>query len=268
MTPAPLRVRAALAGLAVLALSLIGGAVANTPHQQMRDLLLRGFYNSAARVSGPALVEAFPDDPEAHYLYGYALYLTGSLDAARREVDAALLRSPAPPPPELERLDGLLLAAAGDPVTALPVLESAFRRSSRYEFAMDWARVAWQAGAFEVALGAYEAAADTEQGRREPWPALNRGRILSFLGRVEEAAEAFQAAITVFEAHDTGDTRPSPAYVEAYYRLGQSYERLAALTGSEEEYLLAAENYRAALTADPNYGPAIAALDALSRRSP
>lgn len=62
----------------------------------------------------------------------------------------------------------------------------------------------------------------------------------------------------MFETTNPGGTRPTPAYVEAYYRLGEAYEQLGDLARAEA-------NYRAARTADPNYAPAVQALDRLSR---
>ena len=83
--------------------------------------------------------------------------------------------------------------------------------------------------------------------------------MLLLLDRLPDAIAAFERAIDVFEATDRGDARPgSPAYVEAYYRLGEAYERLGDLGRAEV-------NYRAARSADPNYAPAVTALDRLSR---
>jgi tetratricopeptide (TPR) repeat protein len=91
------------------------------------------------------------------------------------------------------------------------------------------------------------------------WPHLDRGRLYMFLGAYQDAITELNAAIDVFEATDPGGGRPgSPAYVEAFYRLGEAYEQLGDLDQAET-------NYRSARTADPNYAPAIAALDRLSR---
>ena len=63
----------------------------------------------------------------------------------------------------------------------------------------------------------------------------------------------------MFEAFDPGGARPpSPAYVEAFFRLGQTYEAL-------EDFEQAATYYQAAQTTDPNYRPAREAIDRLSR---
>jgi tetratricopeptide (TPR) repeat protein len=254
----------------VISLMLLaaGHALAQTPLEQMRDLLQRGYYNSAARVIGPGLVQSQPDSAEAHFLYSRSLYLTGSLDAARRELDLALELRGNATDPAYNHLDGLLRAAAGDLEGGARLLRNAFLRSGEYEHAMDWGRVAWRAYRLEEALEAYEAAAWTERGSRLPWPHLNRGRLLVFLGRTEEAIAAYRTSIEVFEEYDTGEARPSPAYVEAYFRLGEIYESMAATSGSSRQLQLAADHYRAALTGDPNYAPAIEALDSLTRRLP
>lgn len=252
--------------LPLLLVCLSATTLAQEPTAQLRDLLARGYYHSAARVAGPALVAALPDSPEAHRLYAEALYLAGDLAAARREIDRALELDAPLPAPEIVHLNGLLRAAEGDWNGALRALENAFVRSRDYGHAMDWGRIAWQAGRFREALDAYAAAAGTQRGQRETWPHLNRGRILAVLGEIEEAIAAFETAIAVFDANDPGDALPSPAYVESFYRLGEIYESLAAETGDERYLRLAATHYRSALSADPNYAPAGAALDALSRR--
>lgn len=225
---------------------------------QMRALLEQGYYNSAARLNGPELVARYPQDGKAHFLYARALYQTGDLAGA----SAALERTIAldgDSAPAVVNLQGLLRAANGDPAGALRALQNAFLRSRDYQFAMDWGRVAWQAGRYPEAITAFEAAAGTDRGRTELWPFVDKGRLLVFTGRLQEAIGAFNQAIDVFEATDPGGARPgSPAYVEAYYRLGEAYERLGEIDRAEV-------NYRAARTADPNYGPAIKALDRLSR---
>ncbi|MEX2533971.1 MAG: tetratricopeptide repeat protein [Trueperaceae bacterium] len=251
-----------------LSLLLFGVSFAQSPIEQMRDLLERGYYNSAARVIGPGLVQSNPDSAEAHYLYSRALYLTGEVDAARELLVQALQLTEGEVEPDYQHLDGLLLAAEGDLEGGAQLVQGAFARSGEYEHAMDWGRLAWQAYRLEEALGAYDAAAQTESGRRSSWPHLNRGRLLTFLGRNEQAITAYRRAIEVFEENDTGEARPSPAYVEAYFRLGEIYEVMGQAQGSARFLQLAADHYRAALTGDPNYAPAIEALDSLSRRLP
>ena len=258
-----------LSTLLLLYLVLFGGVTfAQSAIEQMRDLLDRGYYNSAARIIGPSLVESNPDDPEAYYLYGRSLYLTGEIAPARDALDQALLLAGDSVEPDYAHLNGLLLAAEGDLQAAGRVLRNAFIRSSEYEHAMDWGRVAWQAYNLEEALEAYRAAAQTEEGMRSSWPHLNRGRLLTFLGRSEEAIDAYRRAIEVFEENDTGEARPSPAYVESYFRLGEIYEAMGQEQGSNRFLQLALDHYRASLTGDPNYAPAIEALDSLSRRLP
>lgn len=254
--------------LASLLLLFPGPVLAQSQIEQMRDLLARGYYNSAARIIGPSLVESNPDDPEAYYLYSRSLYLTGDVASARAALDQALQLAGDAVHPDYTHLNGLLLAAEGDLQGAARVLRNAFIRSNEYEHAMDWGRVAWQAYKLDEALGAYQAASETEAGSRSSWPHLNRGRLLTFLGRNEEAISAYRRAIEVFEENDTGEARPSPAYVEAYFRLGEIYEAMGQAEESNRFLQLALDHYRAALTGDPNYAPAIEALDSLSRRLP
>lgn len=250
---------------AAIALLLFASAHAQVTSAQLRDQLERGLYSSAARVTGPALVLALPDDAEARYLFSKALYLVGDTAEAERQLSlipaAAELASAA----DYHHLAGLLIAAAGDANGALPELARAFELSRSYLHAMDWALIAWQAQDHAVALQVYSLAAATERGHREPWPYLNQGRLLLIMERFQEAINAFEEAIRVFEATDTGDGRPSPAYVEAFYRLGLIHQRLYEQNGSAEERRLAENHYQAALSADPNYMPALAALEAFTR---
>ena len=240
--------------------SLYSGALAQDGLEAMRSDLASGNYALAAQFTGPALVRDMPGDPEAHYLYSYALYLVGSVVSAREALTQAFTLSPEPPP-YYEVLNGLLLAAEGDSRGAQRALAEAFSRTQDYDTAMAWGRVAWQGGDYETALAAYSAAADTRQGRREVWSHLNRGRMLKTLDRPDEAITALQQAIAVFEANDPGGDLPNPGYVEAFFRLGEVYEAL----GDAQQ---AVAYYEAARGADPNYAPASVALERVQRDSP
>ncbi len=243
-------------------LALAPTALAQDAFSQMQDLLNRGYYNSAAQLNGPELVKSYPKRPDAHYLYAEALYLTGNVSAAQTQLNAADQLAGGQSDPRYLHLGGLLAAAQGDPTSALGLLHTAFTQTKDYTYAMDWGRVAWQAGSFDQALSAFDAAAGTSQGKSSMWPLLDQGRILIYLGRYQDAIQKLNGAIDVFEATDRGGARPgSPAYVEAFYRLGQVYEKLGDVNQAET-------NYRSARTADPNYAPAIDALDRLSRSFP
>jgi tetratricopeptide (TPR) repeat protein len=246
-----------LVAVALLATSV---ALAQDPLAAMRDLIARGYWNSAAQLNGPNLVEARPDDPEAHLLFATALYLTGDLAAATAELDVATSLVAGGVPASHVHLAGLLRAAGGDPAGAARQLQNAFLRQPTYAYAMDWGRIAWQAGLEADALTAFAAAAETPQGRREAWPDLARGRVLASLGRWSEAVEAFRRALDVFEANDPGLARPpSPAYVESWYRLGEAYEAIGDPQQAEAAY-------RAARAVDPNHAPSVQAVDRLTRR--
>ncbi len=173
-----------------------------------------------------------------------------------------LLGSPEPETASELNLVGLIHAAEAEATQAVPLLEAAFLLDERYAYAMDWGRVAWQAGQLEAAETAYRAAAETSRGQREPWPWLDLGRMLLFQDRLDDAEIALEQAIAVYESSDTGGNLPSPAYVEAFYRLGQVSERRHGESGDAALLQQAASNYRNALVGDPNYGPA---LDALQR---
>lgn len=246
----------------VFVLSWVALAAAQTEFAQMRDLIARGYYNSAAQLNGPELVQQYPDQAEAHYLFAKALYLTGDYVTARVELDRAMSLTDSEANAAYTHLNGLLRAAEGDADGALRALRNAWVRSNDYLHAMDWGRTAWQLGEYEEALAAFTAAAESPEGATELWPHLNRGRILLFLEQPQPAIDAFLEAINVFDAVDPGGARPpSPGYVEAFYRLGQAYEALGQIEQAET-------NYRAARSADPNYTPAAAALDRISRRTP
>ncbi len=259
--------------LCVTASWLLAGAYAQDALGDMRALLDSGSYYYAAQVAGPALVTENPEAPEAHFLYSRALYLTGDAAAAGMQLGAARRLAGGDTPAYLW-LDGLLQAATGNLEEAEKLLQRAFLEEqieaqtagqtgeTAYEMAMDWGRVAWQRDDVEGALRAFGAAATTERGQREPWPNLNRGRLLLYSGDYEAAIAALEAAITVFEQNDTSaEGLPSPAYVEAYYRLGQVYE----LEGDRDT---AAQHYDFARVVDPNYAPALEALARLNEAQP
>ena len=250
---------ALLLALAVWLGSVAGAQAQPSPPEvrQMQDLLDQGYYNSAARLNGPDLVTRYPESGEAHFLFARALYLTNELERAASHLERALALE-GESDPRYVNLQGLIRAAQGDASGALRPLQNAFLRSRDYQHAMDWGRVAWTAGEYEEAVQAFDAATRTERGARELWPWIDKGRLLMLQGRGNEAIQAFTRAIEVFEATNPGGTRPTPAYVEAYYRLGEVYEQLGDLARAEV-------NYRAARTADPNYAPAVQALDRLSR---
>ena len=256
----PKRARSAAVMVALAALlALTPAALAQRDaFDQMRMLLETGYYNSAARLNGPDLVARYPEEPEAYFLYARALYLTGDYAGARAQLDRAMALAGADVP-AYSHLNALLLAAEGDPQGALRLLQNAFLRTREYSYAMEWGRVAWQAANYDEAIQAFRMASETDVGSRQPWPFLDLGRVLMLSGRTEEAIQAFNQAIEVYERYDPGATGPgSPAYVEAFYRLGEAYESLGQLEQAET-------HYRAARTADPNYAPAVAALDRLSR---
>lgn len=229
---------------------------------ELEGLLERGLYNSAAYVTGPAAAEAWPDDRRVLYLYGLALYLAGDTAGARTQLDL-LLADGGPQGADEERLTGLVLAAENSLAQALPLLRSAAEASGNYEYVIDWARAAWAAYDLEQALEAFEAAAATPAGSREPWPFLDAGRIHLALGGLDEAEAALERAIEVYETYDTGVTLPSPAYVEAFHLLGMVYEERARLTGGDQLLMTAANHYRSALVGDPNHGPSLRALERL-----
>ena len=79
------------------------------PTSAMRDLLERGYYNAAAQLEGRTWSSNAPDDPDAHYLYARAAWLTDDLTTARERAGPALalVREPARPVRAPER------AAAG-----------------------------------------------------------------------------------------------------------------------------------------------------------
>jgi tetratricopeptide (TPR) repeat protein len=242
----------------ILALAPLLAQAQNDPLAEMQRLLDEGFYALAAQFEGPRLIAEFPDLPEAHFLFAYALYLTG--DARAAQALRRALELSGEPQPRYLWLDGLLRAQEGDFAAAKRLLESAFTQSRTYVIAMDWGRVAWQSGDFADALRAFEAAAQTEPGRCcEPWPHLNRGRLLLLEGRFQEALLAFDQALDILDATDTDGGLPSPAYAEAFYHLGRIHEALGDLAS-------ATANYEAARSSDPTHGPTLAALARLQER--
>lgn len=247
----------ALVLLLLLGALVSGTAFAQSAFDEMRSSLEQGYYAIAAQVLGPNLIAEYPDDADARYLYAYALYLSGNYAQARTQLDAALALV-SEPDAELERLNGLLYATEGDNAKATELLQRAFERSGDYDTALDWGRISWQMGDYQQALSAFGAAAATPTGQRDFWAQLNRGRILQALSRYPEAIEAFNAAIGIFEANDPGQGLPSPGYAEAFFRLGEIYE-------AQGDTRQARAFYEAARNSDPNYTPAVNALDRLAR---
>lgn len=251
-----------------LVLLAAGAVQAQNSFHQLEDLLERGLYNSAALVAGPALVEANPDNRRAFELYARALLLSGDSDSARDALEAMFRLGPDEPvsPSELQ-LTALILAEEGEMSLALPLVKAAATQTGSYSYAMDWGRIAWQAMDVEEAELAYRTAAETPRGQQEPWPWLDLGRLLMFQGRLGDAEAALEQAIATYEAFDTGASLPSPAYVEAFYRLGELEELRFASTDANESLARAASNYRSALVGDPNYSPARRALERLEADS-
>ena len=236
---------------------------ATSPLEEVRTLLQEGLYALAAQVEGPQLIEAMPESAEAHYLYAKALYLTGDLATAQTQLEE--VRAQGEPKAEYAQLEALIAAARGDLVGAQSLLEATLEQSPSYEIAMDLGRVAWQAGDFEGARRAYERAATMPEGEREPWPHLHRAKLLALEGKYEESIKVWNNALNVLDRlsladAEAGNALPSPAYVEAFYGLGEAYEAL----GETEQ---AASNYSAALAADPSFEAANEALERLGENA-
>lgn len=244
--------------LLCLLTGLLGWGFAQSLLEQMQSNIDDGYYAVAAQVLGPQLIGSseYQDNPEAYYLYAKALFLTANTEAARAALDQAMNLLGEQSADHLH-LEGLLLAAEGNTAQALETLMTTFKQSPDYDLAMDWGRIAWQAGRLDEALEAFSQAAATPKGQRELWPYLNQGRILKGRGQLEAAISAFNLAIEVFSANDVaiGDL-PSPGYVEAFYQLGSIYE---ALGNSQEARL----NYESARLIGSNYPLAVEALERL-----
>lgn len=247
-----------------LCLTLCGGVLAQSdPVAALHELLRGGYYALAAQVEGPRVVRARPRSAEARLLYARALYLSGSVGEAARQL-AAARELPATPQQRrsLGHLNALVRAAQGDAAGAARQLAALFRAAPDYEVAMDWGQVAWQGGDLRAAERAYRAAAATPRGQGEPWPTLNLARLLLQAGRFEAALAPLEATLTRFEGATLtrfeGDPnpRPSPAYAETFYRLGQAHEALGDLQA-------ALPNYQAARSVDREFAPAEEALERL-----
>lgn len=243
----------------ILLVLITGFSFAQNSLEQLRQNLENGYYASAAQISGPAAIREDPNNPEAYFLYSEALYYTENFPLARTQFDKAMSLTNDPTPDHIH-LNGLITAAEGNLTEAVTLLETAFLRSQNYLMAMDWGRIAWQAGDFDTALKAYAAASTTEGGQRELSPHLNRGRILQLSkGDNEGAISAYKTAITIFEENDPRDGGLVPlGVVEANFRLGEIYESLGDVP-------LAKSYYEAARNSDPNYTPAQNALTRLLR---
>ena len=234
--------------------TVISLAFSQTTLETMKATLERGDYAEAAFITGPRLVVEQPNLAEAHYLYAYALYLTNNHTQAEQELESAFSQSNNVPA-EYHHLDGLLCAAMGLFREAQGKLEDAFKQHSSYDYAMDWGRMAWQAGDAQTALNAYEAALNAPDGQDKLWPYLNQGRIYQGLGELEPAINAFETFTQLYEGQSPRPEEASPAYIEAYYRLGSLYERSGDIQTAMGYYEIASIN-------DASFQPA---ADALAR---
>lgn len=253
---------------ATLALLVVLGTLAPAHAQSelfatMRARLEEGRYDLAAQAIGPQLVEAHRDNAEAYYLYAHALYLLGLADEARAQLDEALERNGEEM--RYRWLEALLDADSGHPERAQESLNALYVANPSYALAMDWGRVAWQAGDFESAIRAFGEAQASAEGGLQPWPYLNHARLLAYMGRFDEAIGILQTVIDVIVAgEDEGADEaalPHPAYVEAFYLLGEVYEA----QGLRED---ARATYFAALSADPVHQPSRLALNRLEDEDP
>jgi tetratricopeptide (TPR) repeat protein len=241
--------------MCLLSLGLLPLSFAQVSVDTLRQNINDRLYTAVVQISAPDLLEREPNNPEAHFLFAYALYYTGDPTQARLELDKALALD-IKPSPEVEHLDGLLKASEGDKETALDLLKNAAMQSEDYTMAMEWGRVAWESNFPQEALTAFAQAAKTSEGQKKMWPELNRGRILHLvLNDYDAAIEAYNLAINIFEDNDPGGP-PPPGYVEAQFRLGQSYE-------AKDDIPTARTYYEIAQRLDATYEPAIAALERL-----
>jgi tetratricopeptide (TPR) repeat protein len=229
---------------------------AQTSLETIREAIEDGLYPTVVQFLAPQFIQTEPDNPQGHFLFAEALYYTGDIGQARLEFDKAQLLN-LPLSPEVKHLNGLLQAAEGKMTASLENLRAAFEESQDYDIAMDWGRIAWEHGNMDEALEAFEKAAQTPLGQTQIWPRLNQGRILHLVLKDYKAAiKAYNQAIDI--VFDTSNEVNPPGYVEAFFRLGQVYEALGDIDQ-------AISQYQAASLSDPNYLPALTALERLQR---
>jgi tetratricopeptide (TPR) repeat protein len=238
---------------------ILSNSFAQNSLEQLRTQVANGYYASATKISGPLAIKENPDNPEAYFLFSQALYYAAEIPEARVQLDKALTLLSDEPPPSYIHLNGLITASEGQLTQAVTLLETAFLRSQDYSVAMDWGDTAWQAGDFDTALEAFQAATTTERGKTELWPYLNQGRILQQAKEdLDGAMTAYQTVLDIFDANYPGGAPAPPSVVEANFRLGEIYESLG-------DKATAKSYYDAALYLDRNYTPAKNALDRLVR---
>lgn len=248
--------------IGVLSFIISGTSLAQPEIEQIKIDLDNGTYALAANISGPKAIQIYPNSPDAHFFYAYSQYLLSKYDAARTQLDIALNLGSGYNS-SYQNLNGLLLAKEGDIYQSRRILKKAFEANRNYEFAMNWASVAWQSGRFSEAVDAFRLAALTSKGKTEGWPMLNIGKILHKQKDYEKAIEAYKKAIGLFDAKDNSEARsslPSPGYVETFFQLGQIYEELGDVKRAKAYY-------NSAKNSDPDLVAASTALERLEENN-
>ncbi len=217
---------------------------------KVENLIELGQYAFMAQFEGPKLVENFPEKAEAHYLYSYALYLTGNFAEAKIELNEgkALVGNTSAC---YFWLEGLLEAANSNTDKALSLLEKAYKLEPSYVIAMDIGRTAWQQGDYRKALEAYQRATSFPKGKENPWAYINQAKLFSYQGLYNETIIVLQNLLDLLEGKDGGDFPLVQG--EVFYLLGQAYEELGDLENARI-------NYETSLNINPNHSLAARAL--------
>ncbi len=222
---------------------------------KVEELIELGQYTFVAQFEGPELVKTFPQRASAHYLYSYALYLTGDFPKAKSELSEALSLVKYIPANYLW-LNGVLEAAMHNTDRAIALLEKAYKLEPSYIIAMDMGRVAWQKGDYGKALEAYQLATKFPEAIEKPWSYINQAKLLSYQGNYSEATKVLKNLLDLQE-----DRENLPfVYEEVFYLLGQAHERLGDIENARA-------NYEAVLAINPDHSLTLNALTQLANAS-
>ncbi|WP_249267949.1 tetratricopeptide repeat protein [Microcystis aeruginosa FBCC-A68] len=185
-----------------------------------------------AIASWDRALEIKPDDPDAWFIRGFALYNLGRFEQAIASYDQALEIKP--DDPDAWFIRGFALYNLGRFEQAIASYDQALEFKPDYHQA--WygrGNALGNLGRFEQAIASYDQALEFKPDYPDTWD--NRGYVLTCMGRYKDALESCDRAIKI-----------NPNYANAYYNKAVCY-------GLQNNVELAIENLQRAINLDVEY---------------